>query len=200
MFAKSKLVAVLMVLAVVATAIAEDKSTVVPIVQAKPKPMTTIEVEARLAAIPMTVDYNDTPFEEVIADIRGEVGINVIAYWPALEAVNVYRDNTVTMQLTEVSAFKVLEAALDYISGSAIVPLAWRVDRGVLEINTVNRYPDRRSLRVYYIADLLSMRSSYNNSTLDGSSGSSSSGGGGRTGGNRPGGSGRSSGKTNRSR
>ncbi len=186
-----------MVLAVVATAIAEDKSTVVPIVQAKPKPMTTIEVEARLAAIPMTVDYNDTPFEEVIADLRDQVGINVIAYWPALEAVNVYHDNTVTMQLADISAFKVLEAALDYISGSAVVPLAWRVDRGVLEINTVNRYPDRRSLRVYYIADLLSMRSSYNNSILDGSSGSSSSG---RTGGNRSGGSGRSSGRTNRSR
>ena len=115
----------------------------------------TIEPAARyrLQQITMSVDYQDTPFETVLNDLRRQ-GLKIIALWPALEAAGYAPDDLVTLTLDNVSAQQVLTLTLRALSAGGPQPLGFRHYDDVIEIAPQQPIAARKTTRVYYIADL----------------------------------------------
>jgi len=112
-----------------------------------------------LAQTEISVDYNDLALDDAIANLRAQLGINILVHWPALEQVGLYPDEPVTLQLKNVSARRVLELVLRNVGNAAPSRLGWQVSGGVLEIKPRKDLRQRRILRVYYAADLWSRAS-----------------------------------------
>ena len=123
------------------------------------------------------------PFGQVMDDLRSQLTINMIVYWPQIELDQIDRDTPVTLELENVSAYTVLNAILNYVSSGSLGKLDFVVNQGVMEIGLKGQLTERRVVRVYYIADLMQERSDYFNSIMGGGYGGQS--GGGQNGGGR---------------
>ena len=136
-----------------------------------------------LAQKRLTVEYRDMPFDEVINELRNQLDINMIVYWPQIQSGPIERDAPVTLALKNVSAYTALNAVMNYVSGGSFEKLDFVVNRGVLEIGLKGRLTERRTVRVYYVGDLMAPRSDYYNSVMG--IGLGSQFGGGQSGGGR---------------
>ena len=76
----------------------------------------TANVHAVLQGTKISISYQDTPFDEVINDLRRSLSINIFVNWPALETVGIDRDEPVNIHLNRVSAQRALQLILNYIS------------------------------------------------------------------------------------
>jgi hypothetical protein len=130
----------------------------------------------------VTLEYSETNFEDVMRDLRDNLGLNLVVYWPALEAAGIRKDEAITIKLDKVPANKVIESVLDYAGSARGVALGYQVDNGVIEVSLKDELKEKRVVRNYYIADLLHPRSSLQNSML-GMGGMGGGGGGGMMGG-----------------
>ena len=131
----------------------------------------------------VSVDYNEMALADVMRELREELGINLIVYWPALQAAGIRQDDPVTLKLEKVSAVKVIESVLEYISSGKGIELGYQVDQGVVEVDLKENLKEKKPVQVYYIGDLLSPRSSIENSILGAGYGGGYGGGGGWGGG-----------------
>ncbi len=57
----------------------------------------------------MSVDYQETPFAEVVRNLRERLSINILVYWPSLREAGIRVDDPVTLVLNNVSAEKVID-------------------------------------------------------------------------------------------
>ena len=108
----------------------------------------------------MSVDFQEAAFRDVIRDLRSQLGINLVVYWPSLQQSGIDEESLITLRLDKVPAEKVIDAVLAYASSGAAEKLAWNVDKGVLEIDVEDKLKEPYVVRDYYIADLASQQSS----------------------------------------
>jgi hypothetical protein len=108
----------------------------------------------------MSIDYQEMTFRDVIQDLRSQLGINLIVYWPSLQQSGIDGDSLITLRLDNVPAEKVIDAVLAYASSGAAEKLAWNVDKGVLEIDVEGKLKEPYVVRDYYVADLAAQQSS----------------------------------------
>jgi len=108
----------------------------------------------------MSVDFQEVAFRDVMRDLRSQMGINLIVYWPSLRQSGIDEESLITLRLDNVPAEKVIDAVLAYASSGAAEKLAWNVDKGVLEIDVEDKLKEPYVVRDYYIADLASQQSS----------------------------------------
>ena len=107
----------------------------------------------------MSVDFQEVAFRDVIRDLRSQLGINMVVYWPSLQQSGIDEDSIITLRLDNVPAEKVIDAVLAYASSGAVEKLAWNVDKGVLEIDVEGQLKEPYVVRDYYVADLVAQQS-----------------------------------------
>jgi hypothetical protein len=123
------------------------------------RPATTNDVLNILKKKLISVDYVDTPFEEVIRDLREQLSINMQVYWPSLKSAGIGSNESITLKLDNVTAGSVIEGIVRYLSSGLTTTVGYQVDRGVVEIGLEDELVRRQVLKVYYVADLLHRRS-----------------------------------------
>jgi len=139
----------------------------------------------------ISVDYENTGFRDVINDLRDQLNINIIVYWPELKWAGFSPDDNISIRLNKVPAEQVVAAVVAYLASGSSYQLGYQVDRNVLEIRLLENISQRQEVKVYYVADLLSRPSRYDDSYFNNNGGN---------GGDRQGfGSGRSNSRSNRS-
>lgn len=139
----------------------------------------------------ISVDYENTGFRDVINDLRDQLNINIIVYWPELKWAGFSPDDNISIRLNKVPAEQVVAAVVAYLASGSSYQLGYQVDRNVLEIRLLENISQRQEVKVYYVADLLSRPSRYDDSYFNNN---------GENGGGRQGfGSGRSNSRSNRS-
>jgi len=139
----------------------------------------------------ISVDYENTGFRDVINDLRDQLNINIIVYWPELKWAGFSPDDNISIRLNKVPAEQVVATVVAYLASGSSYQLGYQVDRNVLEIRLLENISQRQEVKVYYVADLLSRPSRYDDSYFNNNGGN----GGGRQGF----GSGRSNSRFNRS-
>lgn len=102
-----------------------------------------------------SVEWIDTPFEEVVDWIREESGgaVNVVPRWSAMGVEGVDRDTLVTLQLSNTTVAQVLNEALDALSEDG--ELRYRAVGNTLKISTRADFERKLYLRVYDATDIL---------------------------------------------
>lgn len=128
----------------------------------------------------LTVSYQQTPLVEIIDELRDELKINVVAFWPEMSIAGYLPETPVSLELDGVPVFAVLNAVTNYVSAGAPEPLGWTLNGGILTLNLKRSFPRRQKVHVYYVGDLVAPRSDLNSSSLFGS-GSNRSGNGKRS-------------------
>jgi hypothetical protein len=108
----------------------------------------------------LSVDYQEVPFRDVMRELKSQLGINMIVYWPSIQQSGIDETDPITLRLTNVPAEKVIDAVLAYACSGAAEKLAWNVDKGVLEIDVQGKLKEPYVVRDYYIADLVAQQSS----------------------------------------
>ena len=130
-----------------------------------------------LAQKRLKVEYTDLSFGQVMDELRNQLSINMIVYWPQIQSSQIDRDTPVTVELKNVSAYTVLNAVLNDVSSGSFSKLGFVVNQGVMEIGLKGRLTERRTVQVYYIVDLMQQRSDYFDSVLGIGFGGQSGGG-----------------------
>ena len=102
----------------------------------------------------LTVNYIDTPIEEVLEELRG-LGVNIVALWPSTRIQGVEGGTTVNLRLRDVSAQVVLSQALAWVNASRNADLGWQLDAdGIITIDRGSRLRQQRYIRMYNVSDL----------------------------------------------
>ncbi len=102
-----------------------------------------------------SVDWQDTPFEEVISWLKQEGGnaVNIVPRWGPLGVEGVDRDTLVTLQLNNTTVGGVLSELLETLSEDGEIRLrAWG---NTLRISTRADFERTRHLRVYDATDIM---------------------------------------------
>jgi type II secretory pathway component GspD/PulD (secretin) len=106
------------------------------------------EIERRLA-LPISLDFKDTPLKQVIDDLRDLTGINIVADMAALEEENISLDRPVSMHLEGIST----KSALNLVLHQA--HLIYVIKDEVLQITTEAHARGKLVSRTYQVADLV---------------------------------------------
>jgi hypothetical protein len=161
------------------------RETVLPQTPAQPRTRRKSERVGKISRNPygklMSVSYQQTPLREIINEVREELRINVVAYWPEMGTAGYSPDTPVTLELEGVPAITLLNAVTNYVSAGTPEPLGWTVNEGILTVNLKKSLPGRQNVRVYYVGDLVAPRSGVDSSILI-DSGRNRSGSGSRSG------------------
>src|SRR5262249_50964440 len=96
-----------------------------------------------------TMDFKDTPLKQVLDDIQGVTGINVVVDEPALLENNINLDKLVTMRLDGIA----LKSALNLVLHQA--HLTYVVDNEVLNITTEEHSRGKMVIRMHPVVDLI---------------------------------------------
>jgi len=101
--------------------------------------------------------YDQTPLGDVINDISQIAGVNIVVNWRSLANHNITRRTPVSLDLTGVSAAKVLDVLTDDLSGGRekFGSVYWLVDDGVVRIATGSALNTTLDTRVFSVGDLL---------------------------------------------
>ncbi|WP_145446129.1 hypothetical protein [Mucisphaera calidilacus] len=102
----------------------------------------------------ISVTFDQNTLESVIDALVLQTGANFFVNWPALEAIGIDRDSLVSLNLTNVSAERVLALVLQQLS-TDFDPLTFSVIDGVVNISTELDLRSQSVIRVYDIRDLL---------------------------------------------
>src|SRR5439155_23068748 len=96
-----------------------------------------------------TMDFKDTPLRQILDDIVGVTGINIVIDVPAMLEENINLDQQVTMRLDGIA----LNSALNLVLHQA--HLTYVVDNEVLNITTENHSRGKLVVRVHPVMDLI---------------------------------------------
>ena len=102
-----------------------------------------------------SVDWLDTPFEEVVSWLQdeGEGKVNIVPVWGQLSVESVDRDTLVTLQLNNTTVAEVLIETLDHISPGG--ELRFRAIANQLKVSTRADFDRKMYIRVYDVTDIL---------------------------------------------
>jgi len=102
-----------------------------------------------------TVDWQDTPFEEVITWLKDEGGnaVNIVPRWAPLGVEGIDRDTLVTLQLNNSTIGEVLVELLETLSEDG--EIRFRAWGNTLRISTREDFERKRFLRVYDATDIM---------------------------------------------
>lgn len=102
------------------------------------------------------VAFNDNSLQDVVEFVKTVTQLNVDTDWTALEAANIHRDTTVSLNLTNVTAKALLDRIVEKVSGSDRNSRAdWAVLDGVVTIASDEKIRKRTELVIYDVKDLL---------------------------------------------
>ncbi|MBT3278213.1 MAG: hypothetical protein HN909_01060 [Phycisphaerales bacterium] len=139
-------------------------STVVAAGQAPRKAAPAVTRPRPRPASGMTIQFDKTALEDVIAVFRKQTGVNFHVSWAALEAENITRKTPVTINVSNVSTTRALDLVCDSISTTPDDKLArvyWTIDKGIVLISTGTAFQTKMRTKVYPIADLLVLQPSF---------------------------------------
>jgi type II secretory pathway component GspD/PulD (secretin) len=122
----------------------------------------TRRVREKLTNTRLPVQFEETPFEEVINFLREQAEINIYVNWNALELVGIDRDAPVELSLEDLRLEKALDLILTEV-GQGDVPLGYVVDEGIIQISSQEDLDKDTSTSVYDIQDLLFTPKSFTN-------------------------------------
>ncbi len=114
-----------------------------------------VQMSPKPKSMGMTVAYQDTPLEEVIADLRMQTGLNFVVMWDELDKLGILPDDPVRMQLRQVSPATVLKQALACVSGGKTGAATYRVDDDGIVVIRAAKPGEDMVFKTYYIADLV---------------------------------------------
>jgi type II/III secretion system protein len=115
-----------------------------------------VAVYEKMSDTKVALDYQETEFSQVLADMQNNHGLNINPLWGSLETTaGINKDDTVTLQLNNVPLEKALESILEYVSSGKYAKAAYTVDLGVITIAAEDDLPERYYVQDYYIADLV---------------------------------------------
>ena len=102
-----------------------------------------------------TVDWEDTPFEEVITWLKDEGGsaVNIVPRWAPLGVEGIDRDTLITLQLNNSTIGEVLAELLETLSEDG--EIRFRAWGNMLRISTRGDFERKRYLRVYDATDIM---------------------------------------------
>ncbi|MCP4592916.1 MAG: hypothetical protein GY842_19440 [bacterium] len=99
------------------------------------------------------VEYDDTPLEQVIAELR-EVGrANLVVRWRVLEKQGIERATTISLYLRDVTIAQFLSELLDQISVD--VELGYVAFGNILRISTQEDLNHEMYVKVYEVVDII---------------------------------------------
>ncbi len=98
--------------------------------------------------------FDGVPFESVLDTLRSASGLNIVANWPALEALAIERDVDVSLKATAVRIGDLLDLVLEQ-AGAAEVQLAWEVRDGIIHVSTQEDLSRVTTRVMYDCTDLL---------------------------------------------
>jgi len=103
------------------------------------------------------INFQDTPLEMALNQLRSLNDINIQVNWNALEFAGIDRDTAVTARLRNISLEKALQVILDDAEavGGGGIQLGYVLDEGVLTISTEEDLQQKQITKVYDIRDLL---------------------------------------------
>lgn len=102
------------------------------------------------------VAFNDNSLQDVVEFVKTVTQLNVDTDWTALEAANIHRDTTVSLNLTNVTAKALMDRIVEKISGSDRNSRAdWAVLDGVVTLASDEKIRKRTELVIYDVKDLL---------------------------------------------
>ena len=113
--------------------------------------------------------YDQTPLGDVINDISQLAGVNIVVNWRSLGDHNITRRTPVSLDLTGVSAAKVLDVLTDDLSGGRgkFGSVYWFVDDGLVRIATGSALNTTLKTRVFSVGDLLMLAGDFEGPRLN---------------------------------
>ena len=100
------------------------------------------------------LEYKQLTLEQVFADLRKRLNINMYVHWQSLEKVGIKRDWPISLNVARLPAGRVLRLVLDMFTVEDI-DLDYPVSDGVLEITLRCQGGLRQQLRAYPVSNLL---------------------------------------------
>lgn len=109
------------------------------------------------------VQFNETPFENVVSFLQAVTQLNIDVDWASLENASVDRTAPVTLNLTNVTVETVLNRVMEKVSPDANTGAAWTISDGVLNIASKEQINRQKTLAIYDIRDLIIEVPDYDN-------------------------------------
>ncbi len=102
-----------------------------------------------------SIDWTETPFEEVVSwlEDESEGRVNIVPRWLQLARVHVDRDTPVTLRLDNVTVAEILNEAMGQLSPDGEV--SYRGAGNRLTLSTRADFSRKMMLRVYDVADIV---------------------------------------------
>lgn len=100
------------------------------------------------------VQFDGTPFDEVIDRLRDATGANIVVNWKQIEQAAIGHRVPVHLRLHDVKLSKVLDEIFRQISPDPANKLVYLDDEGVISISTEAELSNNVVIRLYDVADL----------------------------------------------
>ena len=113
---------------------------------------------SRPAEPKVTLQFDATPMDEVVAFFRRKTGMNLTVAWPALEAIGVLRDTPVTLTIDKpIPITRALDLFVESLAPTAPPPgqVFWDAKGTVLTITSGEALDRELITRVFDVSDLL---------------------------------------------
>lgn len=101
----------------------------------------------------VNIDWDELAFEDVVDWLRDQTGLNVIVRWPAIRGEGVQEDSPVSLRLTDVPIWQVLNETVRQIADFGRI--RYQGSNGTLIISTRSDFDRDLFLRVANVADLI---------------------------------------------
>lgn len=122
-------------------------------------------VRRKLNTVVPEIEFDGRTVEEALTTVRAAANVNLDVDWEALEIVGIDRNDEVSLRLTAVSCDKVLAQLLQQIGGDA--QLGYRIDRGVIEVSTIEALSRHTQVKAYDLGDLVTTIPSFRGARVD---------------------------------
>lgn len=123
---------------------------------AEPKLITQSEILAPQVADRRLreVQFDGTPFEEVINRLRDATGANMLVIWKHIDQAGIDRKTPVQLRLHDVKLSKVLDEVFRQVNSDPTNRVGYIVEDGVITISTQAEVSNNIEARLYDVADL----------------------------------------------
>lgn len=105
------------------------------------------------------IDFSELPLKDAVEFLRNLSGLNFHVNWRAMETTGVTRETPVTVKAKDISIARALDLLTDQLSTGRdrYSGIYWLISDGVVEISTGEALDRTTSVRVYEVADLLTV-------------------------------------------
>ncbi len=136
-----------------------NRIALLPLKEAESSPNSRDRPQPRLGGGLREIDFSELALKDVIAFLRDLSGVNFHVNWRAMETTGVTRETPVTVKAKDISIARALDLATDQLSAGRdrYSSIYWLISDGVVEISTGEALDRTTSVRVYEIADLLTV-------------------------------------------